>query len=197
MAQKKPRIVLPRAIAVWPKLNEVDVYQPLDKKGRPSGAEKRRYITYLRYDMATLEKVKQQLIDAAKKAYDVDDDVKLPIKKIKKSKDSAEKEEVLQLTSGEDKRPPLFDSRNKRIPASVKIGGGSELVIDATVNHYEGFGGGINLYINAVQVKKLVEGGEFKPSFEADDDGFAFSGEDTDETAKDHNEDGGEDAYAF
>ena len=44
MATKKERIVI-RGIARWPKLDEIDVYQPVDKSGRPNGAQKRRYIT--------------------------------------------------------------------------------------------------------------------------------------------------------
>jgi hypothetical protein len=46
----KIKKVLPVAIALWPKLNEADVYQPVDKKGNPSLSEKRRYIVNLKFD---------------------------------------------------------------------------------------------------------------------------------------------------
>src|SRR5580704_12923796 len=49
---KKVTIILPAGIAVWPMLDQVDVYQPTDKKGRPSGAAKRRFITRVKYNDA-------------------------------------------------------------------------------------------------------------------------------------------------
>jgi hypothetical protein len=49
---KKATTILPAGIAVWPKLDQVDVHQPTDKKGRPSGAAKRRFITRVKYNDA-------------------------------------------------------------------------------------------------------------------------------------------------
>lgn len=158
---KKERFVTPVGIAVYPKLNTVDVYQPVDKKGRPSGAEKRRYITRLALEQADLAKVQAFLKQKAKELLPDIDEPKLPIKKNKKDGSL-----TLEATSGEKYRPAVFDAKNNKIPPSVIIGGGSKIRLDVSINGYDGFGGGINLYINAVQVLELVEGGQSKSSFE-------------------------------
>lgn len=180
MPTKIKSLVLPAGEAVWPKLNEIDVYQPVDKQGRPNGSQKRRYITYVRYDQATLATIKQKIVDWAKSENINAADMKLPFKKLK-TKDSAGNvtghEFVLQATSGEKKRPPIWDAKNNRLPLGVVVGGGSKIKLDVKPNYYEGFGGGINLYINGVQVLALVEGGEAKCNFEAEE-GFEFDGED-------------------
>src|SRR6266581_2560346 len=103
---KKVTIILPAGIAVWPKLDQVDVYQPTDKKGRPNGAEKRRFITRVKYN-------------------------------------------------DEDHRK-----------------------LDDTVNPYTGFGGGINLYINSVQLLDLKQRDANR--FE-ETEGFTYGGDDEDE----------------
>ena len=41
---------LPVATAVFPKLNKVDVYQPKNAKGQPSGPEKRTWNTRLKFN---------------------------------------------------------------------------------------------------------------------------------------------------
>lgn len=199
---KKPKIILPPGVAVFPKLNVVDVYQPVDKKGRPSGAQKRQYITYVRYEPEVLAKVKETIRKAALDlGVDADeiDNIKMPFKKIKKGKDSKEKEEVLKATSGEKFRPAGFDGKNNKLPGGVIIGGGSVIRLDVTPNFYEGFGGGVNLYMNMYQVLKLVEGGETKSSFE-ETEGFVYDGDEEEgsfgETA-DHNDSSDEGSLAF
>jgi hypothetical protein len=168
---KKVTIILPAGEAVWPKLNEVDVYQPTDKKGRPNGAEKRRYITRVKYNDDNFRKVddflKEQLVK-----FDLEDG-KLPWKKDKKTGLLS-----LEATSGEKYRPAVFDAKGNKVPAKVIIGGGSILKLDVTVNPYTGFGGGINLYMNAVQLLKLVQREENR--FEAEEEGYTFDGSDED-----------------
>ena len=62
--------------------------------------------------------------------------------------------------SGEEYPPKLFDSKGKRLdPKTTTIWGGSMGRLKARINVYEGFGGGVNLRLNAVQVTELVEGG--------------------------------------
>jgi hypothetical protein len=147
---KKATIILPAGIAVWPKLDQVDVYQPTDRKGRPTGAEKRRFITRVKYNDEDHRKVddflKQCLID-----FDLKDG-NLPWKKDRKTG-----ELTLQATSDEKYRPPVFDARNRKVPEKIIIGGGSTIKLDVTVNAYTGFGGGINLYINSVQLLDLKQ----------------------------------------
>jgi hypothetical protein len=183
MAQKKPRMILPVGIAVWPHLNEIEVYQPVDKKGKPNGAQKRHFITKVRYDSAQLSAIKAELKKHALKlgvGEDEIDSIKLPFKKIKvkdKEGNVTGHEFLLQATSGEKYRPPAFDAKNNKLPPSVTIGGGSKIRLDVTVNYYDGFGGGINLYMNAVQVIELVEGGQFQNNF-GEEEGFEYGDED-------------------
>jgi hypothetical protein len=148
---KKIKKVLPAATNVWPKLNEVDVYQPVDKKGRPSGAEKRRYITNLKFNDEDFRTVDAWL-DEMMKQFDVEDGKK-PWKKDKKTG-----ELTLTVTSGEDYKPAAFDAaRNPIDPKDLpKISGGTVTKNYVTVNPYTGFGGGINLYLNSYQILELV-----------------------------------------
>lgn len=168
---KKVTIILPAGIAVWPKLDQADVYQPTDKKGRPSGAEKRRFITRIKYTDEDHRKVddflKQCLID-----FDLEDG-NLPWKKDRKTG-----ELTLQATSGEKYRPPVFDAKNRKVPGKIIIGGGSTIKLYVTVNPYTGFGGGIKLHINSVQLLDLKQRDANR--FE-ETEGFTYGGDDEDE----------------
>jgi len=170
MADKITKI-LPAGIAVFPKLNEIDVYQPLDKKGRPNGAQKRRFITRVKFSDEDHRKVDAYLKKVAKELLPDVENPKLPWKKDKKTGDLS-----LEATSGEKYRPPVFDAKNNKVPENVVIGGGSTLKLDVTVNAYEGFGGGINLYMRAVQLLDLKQSDFGKSSFE-EAEGFSYSGD--------------------
>lgn len=190
---KKIRFITPALTLVWPKLNTPDVYKP--KKG----PEKIRYTTDGKMEPADLKQVKKFLADLAKKHLPEVENPKLPLKEDKKTKDI-----LITATSGVKYRPPVFAADGEtRIPPSVEIGGGTKAKLDLTVNFFEisDENSGINLYINAVQVLDLQEGG-FKSNFEASE-GFTYKGtsDDTD-AASDHNdddgdEDEGESTYKF
>jgi hypothetical protein len=146
----KVKKVLPSAIALWPKLSEADVYQPVDKQGRPSDAEKRRYIVNLKFN-----EEEQRQVDTWLKKCLADfglEDGKLPWKRDKKSG-----ELTLLVTSGEDCRPAAVDADKKQVPSSVEVGSGSKLKVYVTANPYTGFGGGISLHINSYQILDLKE----------------------------------------
>lgn len=173
---KKERFITPLGTLVYPKLNEVDVYQPVDKKGRPNGAVKRRYITRFKFDSPEdLAKVQAFLTAKAKELLPDNETAKIPLKKDKKTG-----ELYLEATSGEKYRPAVFDAKNNKLPVSVIIGGGTKARMDLSINVYEGFGGGINLYINSTQVIALVEGGLSKSNFDAVD-GFTYEGDGEDQ----------------
>jgi hypothetical protein len=180
----KVSIILPKGKAIFPKLNEIDIYQPVDKKGKPSGAEKRRFLTRIEFNDEDHRKVdaylKKQLV-----AFDLEGG-KLPWKEEKKDKKPTGKLH-LEATSGEDYPPPFVDAKGNEVPRSkVKIGGGSTIKLDVTVNPYTGFGGGINLYINAVQIIELAQRSTNR--FEAEAGGFAYS---EDHTSDDLDDDSG------
>jgi hypothetical protein len=180
---KKPRFVLPVGEAVYPHLTTPDSYQPKDKKGKPKGEPIVKYKIALRYDSATLEEIRKKLLKAAEflMGDEFDPDVKLPIKERKVGKDG-EKELLVEAASGADYKPALFDAKLNRLPTSVSVGGGSKVKADVTASYYEGFGGGINLYLNGVQVLELQSAPE---SLFDSEDGFEFSGSgDSDEDSE-------------
>lgn len=53
-------------------------------------------------------------------------------------------------------QPKIFDRHGVQLEG-VKIGNGSKVKVSYLENEYTTFGGGINLYLNAVQVIELVE----------------------------------------
>lgn len=57
-------------------------------------------------------------------------------------------------------KPGVFDKHGAIIPETVMVGNGSTVRVNYCENVYEAFGGGVNFYLNAVQVLQLVE---FKP----------------------------------
>jgi hypothetical protein len=187
---KKERFITPVGLARYPKLDEVDVYQPLDKKGKPSGAEKRRFITGIIFSDTDLAAVQARLKAKAAELLPDCESPKLPIKKDKKTGQL-----FLEATSGEKYRPAVFDAKNNKIPGGLAIGGGTKMKLDVSINAYEGFGGGINLYMNAVQVLDLVEKGVGKSNF---DEAEGYAHEAPAETA-DHNDEqpAGEESYKF
>lgn len=174
----KTTVILPKGVAEFPKLNEIDVYQPKTPSGKNNGPEKRRYITGVKFNDEDHRKVdaylKKQL-----KANGLPENAKLPWKKNKKDGSMS-----LQMTSGEDYPPPFVDAAGNEVPRNkVKIGGGSIIKPDVTVNPYEGFGGGINLYINQIQIIELKT--RVLNKFEAEEGGYVFNGGDADETTED------------
>lgn len=162
---------LPEAIAVFPKLDKVDVYQPINPKtGKPSGEPKRTWNTRLKFNDEDHREVDAWLKKTVK-------DAGLDPKTIKNwpwKKDKKTGEITLMVSSGEEYKPGLYDSKNRPLPEGTVIGGGSVLKTNVSPFVYEGLGGGIKLYLNAVQVKKLERGGGNGVSpFDEDDTGYA------------------------
>lgn len=83
--------------------------------------------------------------------------VKLPIKKEVDENDTPTGRLFTTFKTGEQYPPGVFDRYGNPIPSSVMIGNGSKVQVSYTMNYYEGFGGGINLYLSAVKVVDLVE----------------------------------------
>lgn len=158
---KKISKTLPAGIAVFPKLDKVDIYQQLDKNGKPKGEPKRTWQTRVKFSDADHVAVDKWLKQIAKDN-DLPATAKLPWHKDKKTG-----ELTLQASSGEQYKPGLYGANNARLPANVAIGGGSKIKINVTVFPYEGLGGGIKLYLNAVQVLELQESTFGKSPFEA------------------------------
>lgn len=157
---------------MWPKLDVPDTYTPKD------GKAKTRYMTNLKVSDDTLKALKAKFTQIAvaemeREGKDVDEDwrPKMPFHKNKETK-----EITVVAASGEKYKPAAFDSKNRKLPDALAIGGGSIIALDVTINPYTGFGGGVNLYINCVQVINLEEksfGG--KSRFE-ETEGYSYEG---------------------
>jgi hypothetical protein len=199
MAQKKERFITPALLAVWPKLDVVDVYKP------ESGPEQRRYVTdAAEVNAGDLEKVKAYLLKKFKEAYpDYENEPNMPFKEeTQKDKKTGKKSKtgriLITAKSGEKFKPPMFDAKNKRIADDVAIGGGTKFKLDLTIFPYKmtSKNAGITLYINAVQVLDLVEKGIGKSNFE-EADGFEYEGDGKPQSSFGATDDKGEDPLAF
>lgn len=74
------------------------------------------------------------------------------------------------------KKPALFDAQGKTITKDLAVFGGSKVRIQGAIGTYDvaTTGAGVTLYLNAVQIIDLQEGGS---PFGAVEGGFEFSGE--------------------
>jgi hypothetical protein len=156
----KVTATLPKGTLVFPKLNKPD-----DFKG------KRSFKTRIKFDDENHRKVDAWLKKVAKQLGHPD--TKLPWYKDKKTG-----ELTLKVASGEKYPPALLDAKGKEIPrAKVEVGGGTLAKVDVNASYYEGFGGGINLYMNFVQIIELKKRG-FNVQ---EEEGFSYEDEGGDE----------------
>jgi len=164
---------LPIGTAVFPKLDKVDVYQPTNPKtGKPTGEPKRTWNTRVKFSDEDHREVDAWVKKLAKDA-GLQNPQNMPWKKDKKTGEIS-----LMVSSGEEYKPGLYDSRNKPLPEGTVIGGGSQIRVNVSPFVYEGVGGGVKLYLNAVQVIKLERGGGNGVSpFDEDDSGYVAPAE--------------------
>jgi hypothetical protein len=80
-----------------------------------------------------------------------------PIKKEVDQDDQPTGRFFVTFKTGAKFKPGLFDKYGKPLAETVLVGNGSKVRVNYTPSEYEGFGGGIALYLNAVQVLELVE----------------------------------------
>jgi hypothetical protein len=80
-----------------------------------------------------------------------------PIKRELDNEDKPTGRLVATFKTGTTFKPGVFDRYGQPIPETTLVGNGSKVKVSYTPNTYEGFGGGINFYLNAVQVMELVE----------------------------------------
>jgi hypothetical protein len=81
----------------------------------------------------------------------------LPIRDWKDKFGNANGEKLVKFSSSF--APKIYDRSNNPLVGKL-IGAGSVIRVSATVNVYKGVGGrsGLSLYLNAIQVRELVEG---------------------------------------
>lgn len=188
MATKKAKRITYyiKGVAVYPHLDVPDAFT--DPETGKTGVPK--YSVKIKPSDADLKAFKAEMEKQAAELLPDCDRPGLPFHKNKTTK-----EITVKMASGAERKPPLFDAKNNKLPDGVVVGGGSLLNVRVALNAYEGFGGGINLYIDAVQVLELREDTFGKSPFEVTE-GYAYegnqsgSGDEADEGSKDE-------SYAF
>lgn len=80
-----------------------------------------------------------------------------PIKRELNEQDQPTGKLVATFRTSAKFKPGVFDKYKRPVPPETMIGNGSKVRVAYSPNTYEGFGGGINFYLNAVQVMELVE----------------------------------------
>lgn len=171
--------VTPPGVAAWVKLDKPDVYQP--KKGDP----KIRYKLDIDFGDQT-GKVKADIAKLIEvNGLDVGDNENSPFREETKKDEKGKKiktgRTLLGMFSGQDRKPVVVDAKNGPVPPAL-IGSGSTVRAKVTLNAYDGFGGGVNLYLNGVQVLKLVEP-QARVQFD-EADGFEYDGPTPEEESK-------------
>jgi hypothetical protein len=147
---KPQRMVTPVGEAKWPHLNKPK--PPFEGRG-PA-----KYQVDVVFDPRTspewkawATEFKARFNALAKKSPD-----NFPIKKELDENDQETGRFYFTAKTGEQFKPFVCDRYGKPIPEDVNVGNGSQVRLSYIENVYEGFGGGINLYLNAVQVIELV-----------------------------------------
>lgn len=157
MTQKKSKkfyhpILLPRGIARYPHISAPDT------KGKYADG---KYKTSIVLSDAETKALKKELQALGAKWFPDGESFKLPIKTDKK-------DGTVFVEAKSHKKPMVVDAKRKPIPAHVRIGGGSIIRVNVNASNYDG---GINLYLEAVQVIELKQYGDPLAGFQ-DEDGF-------------------------
>lgn len=159
MSETKPKLITPVGLAKWAWLNKPKApYQGDADKGS-------KYMIDVVFDAADPkwrelalfvqsegEKMRLQYKTADKLAK-----AKFPAKADVDEADRPTGLYSVTFKTGEKYPPRVFDRFGEPIPENVIVGNGSKVRVSYNINYYDGFGGGINLYLSAVQVIDLVE----------------------------------------
>lgn len=185
------RIVV-EGIAVYPKITKPDTYgEYADGK----------FKTGIKVEGAFLKLVQKTIADKA---------AEQGLTKKYKHALATEDDGSRVVNASSTERPAVFDAKNKRLPADVKIGGGTKLRAQITVAGSKK-NNRVWFYLNSIQILDLVEyvskgGNSDGPSPFGEADGFAYDGEEAsgddspfngDEDSAEDAPEGSEDPYAL
>jgi hypothetical protein len=156
MSEKKERKVTPIGEAKWAHLHTPKA--PFDAKGAPKfqidvifeGVEE-----WAKWSKDIMDKIR-----ALPDQLDKDGDKikkQSPIKREMDENDQPTGRFYVTFKTSDKFKPGVFDKFGHPIPETVLIGNGSKVRVSYIENIYPKFGGGINFYLNAVQVIELVE----------------------------------------
>ena len=145
MTEKKKEQTTPIGAAKWAHVQEPKA--AFDDKGEP------KYMIDVCFDAAdpawkewagaVMAKVRSEKLKVS------------PIKEEKNEADEPTGRYFVTFKTGAKYKPDVCDKYGK--PFTGLIGNGSKVRIAYIENQYKGFGGGLNFYLNAIQVLELVE----------------------------------------
>jgi hypothetical protein len=130
-------------------------YAQLDEPKAYEGKGTAKYVVKVAPDADELKRIKLEIATYAKSK-----DVDLSDENVGRPWSTYEEtgEVSIQLKRNGDLGPALtVDAKNNKLPAYIRIGRGSKVRVEGTLNVYDQGDGGINIYLNAVQVLSLVE----------------------------------------
>jgi hypothetical protein len=163
MTEKKIRKTTPLGEAKW-----AHVHTPqaafVDKSGNAKGAPKfqidlvfskddPQWATWASSVMDMLRALPEQIDKKSGEAIKKQS----PIKRELNEADEPTGRFVVTFKTSAKFKPGVFDRYGDPIPENVMIGNGSIVRVSYIENAYSAFGGGINFYLNAIQVADLVE----------------------------------------
>lgn len=174
-----------RGTARYPKIHAPYVYVKADKKSVIDW-EKGKFQLEVVMPEADAQKYIETVKAAAEDAgLDLDEVKNWPFK-IDKDKETKKKtgNVIFKATQygmskeGQKRKIPLFDAKAQPIPSNFRLTGGSTVVMAVRTNAFEQLGGGVNLYLDGVQILKHIPYEGANPGFTAEDDGdFAYEGD--------------------
>lgn len=161
MSEKKQKLLTPVGFAKWAWLNKPKQFK--DEKGNNKGEPKYQIEVYFdpsNPDWKAWAGILQTLITSVPVQKNGEGEA-MPKQKLFKKEmddnDQATGRYYVTFKTNEKFKPGIFDRYGQEMPDSVMIGNESSVKINYSVSAYTAFGGGVNLYLNAVQVINLIE----------------------------------------
>jgi hypothetical protein len=163
MTEKRERKVTPVGEAKW-----AHVHSPkapfVDEYGKAKGEPKFQIdVVFSQEDSEWAEWAKNVMEVLRSLPEQIDKKTGNPIPKQTPIKRELDKEDnptgryYVTFKTSDKFKPGVFDLYGAKIPETSLIGNGSLVRVNYSENVYQTFGGGVNFYLNAVQVVKLVE----------------------------------------
>lgn len=181
MANSKNTLVTPRGTALYPKIDQPYKYSEAANRSvpDPDGEFELRVI----FDAEATETIKSAVKMWASNHDNpkVSKAKKMPWRPEVQDGEETDRFVVTFKQYGKDKEGrkrtiAQFDAKANKLPASFKLTNGSEVKVNFHPYYYSAQGGGIKLYLDAVQVLKYVPMQE-RSVFDQEDDGFVYEDE--------------------
>lgn len=144
---KKQQFTTPVGEAMWAHLAKPRAFQ---EKGKDAGAPKFSIEVYFKPE----DPAWKEFLDTLKTACG---GKKLPIKGEDDEHEQKTGRAYASFKTGEKFKPHMFDKYNNKMEENILLGNGSKVRVNFSPNEFTAFGGGVNFYLNAVQVVDLIE----------------------------------------